>query len=89
MCKTVLFKATTLLIVQSTEFLHLSKANESSIILAMGSWDGSIMFSNHELEDVGMVFPHNFHNFGIPSLNMVVCSFVSFCVDIPYVHRDF
>ena len=41
-------------------------------------WDGSIVFSNYELEDVGMVFPHH----------MVVCSFVSFCVDIPHVHGD-
>ena len=47
------------------------------------------MFSNHELEDVGMVFPHYFHKLGIPSLNMVVCSFVSFCVDLPHVHGDF
>ena len=47
-----------------------------------------IMLSNHELEDVGMVFPNNFRIFGIPSINMVVCSFVSFCVDIPYVHGD-
>ena len=43
------------------------------------------MFSNHELEDVGMVFSHHFCKLGIPSLNMVVCSFVSFCVDIPHV----
>ena len=47
------------------------------------------MFSNHELEDVGMVYPHHFHKLGIPSLNMVVCSFVSFCVDILHVHGDF
>ena len=46
------------------------------------------MFSNHELEDVGMVFPHNFRVLGIPSLNMVVCSFVSFCIHIPHVHGD-
>ena len=46
------------------------------------------MLSNHELEDVGMVFSHNFRKFGIPSLNMVVCSFVSFGVDIPHVHGD-
>ena len=46
------------------------------------------MLSNHELEDVAMVFPHNFRKFGIPFLNMVVCSFVSFCVDIPHVNRD-
>ena len=39
------------------------------------------MLSNHELEDVGMVFLHNVRKFGIPSLNMVVCSFVSFCVE--------
>ena len=39
------------------------------------------MFSSHELEDV--------HKLGIPSLIMVVCSFVSFCVDIPYVHGNF
>ena len=47
------------------------------------------MFSNHELEDVGMVFPYHFCKLGIPSLNMVVCSFVSFFVDIPHVHGDF
>ena len=48
------------------------------------------MFSSHELEDVGMVFPHYFHKLGgIPSLIMVVCSFVSFCVDLPYVHGIF
>ena len=48
------------------------------------------MFSNHELEDVGMVFPHQFGKLGIPSLNMeLVCSFVRFCVDIPHVHGDF
>ena len=77
------FKATTLLIVQSTELLHLSKSNESSFILVMWWCNGGIMFSNHELEEVGMVvFPHNFRKFGIPSLNMVVCSFVSICVDI-------
>ena len=46
------------------------------------------MLRNYELEDVGMVFPHNFRKFGIPSLNMVVCLFVSFCVDIPNVHGD-
>ena len=46
------------------------------------------MLSNHELEDVGMVFPHNFHKFGIPSLNIFVCSFVSFSVNISHVHRD-
>jgi len=46
------------------------------------------MLNNHELEDVGMVFPHHFHELGIPFLNMVVCSFVSFCVDIPHVHGD-
>ena len=46
------------------------------------------MLCNHELEDVGMVFPHNIGKFGIPSPNMVVCSFVSFCVDIPHVHGD-
>ena len=46
--------------------------------------DGSVMFCNHELEDVKMVFPHQFRKLGIPSLNMLVCSFVSFCVDIPY-----
>ena len=46
------------------------------------------MLSNHELEDVGMVFPHYFLKLAIPSLNMVVCSFVSFCVDIPRVHGD-
>ena len=61
----------------------------SSIILVMCWWDGSIMFSNHELEDVGMVFPHHFCKLGIPSLNMVVRSFVRFCVDIPHVHGDF
>ena len=50
------------------------------------------MLSNHELEDVEnwkMVFPHHFHKLGIASLNMVVYSFVSFCVDSPYVHVDF
>ena len=47
------------------------------------------MFSNHELEDVGRVFPHHFRKLGIPSLNMVVSSFVSFCVDIRHVHGDF
>ena len=47
------------------------------------------MFSNHELEDVGMVFPHHFCKLGIISLNMVVCSFVRFCVEIPHVHGDF
>ena len=46
------------------------------------------MLSNREPEFVGMVFPHNFHKFGIPSLNMDVCSFVSFCVDIPHAHGD-
>ena len=46
------------------------------------------MFNNHELEDVGMVFPHHFRELGIPSLNMVVCSFVGLCVDIPHVHGD-
>ena len=50
--------------------------------------DGSIMLSNHELKDVGKVFPHNLRKFGIQSLNMVVCSFVSFCVDIPHVRGD-
>ena len=47
------------------------------------------MFSSHELEDVGMVFPHHLCKLGIPSLNMVVCSFVRFCVNIPRVHGDF
>ena len=47
------------------------------------------MFSNHELEDVGIVFPHYFGKLGILSLNMAVCSFVRFCVDIPYVLGDF
>ena len=47
------------------------------------------MFSNQELEDVGMVFPHHFRKLGIPFLNMVVCSFVSFCVEIPRVYGDF
>ena len=49
------------------------------------------MFSNRPWnwnQDDGMVFPHHFRELGIPSLNMVVCSFVSFCVDIPHVHRD-
>ena len=48
------------------------------------------MLSNHELEDAWMVFPNNVRKFGIPSLNMLDCSFVSFCVyvDIPYVHGD-
>ena len=46
------------------------------------------MLSNHELEDVGMVFPHHFREPGISPLNMIVCSFVSFCVDIPHVHSD-
>ena len=85
-CAKHFIKASTFLIVQSIELLHLSKSNESSIILVMWWCDGSIMLSNHELEDVGMVFPHNFHKFGIPPLNMVVCSFVSFCVDILHVH---
>ena len=40
------------------------------------------MFSNHELEDVGIVFPHYFGKLGILSLNMAVCSFVRFCVDV-------
>ena len=46
------------------------------------------MLSNHELEGVGMVFPHNFRELGIKSLNMVVFSFVIFCVDILHVHGD-
>jgi len=37
------------------------------------------MVNNHELEDDGMVFPHNFRKFGIPT-------FISFYVDIPHVH---
>ena len=49
---------------------------------------GGVMFSNHELEDGGTVFPHHFCKLGIPSLNTVVCSFVSFYVDIPHVHGD-
>ena len=87
-CIKHLLKATTLLIVQSIELLHLSKSNESSIILVVWWCDGSIMLSNHEPEDVGLVFPHNFRKFGIPFLNIVVCSFVSFCVDIPRVLGD-
>ena len=47
------------------------------------------MLSNHELEDVVIMFPHHFRKLGIPSLNMVVCSIVSFCVGIPHVHGDF
>ena len=27
-----------------------------------------------------IMFPHHFCKLGIPSLNMVICSFVSFCV---------
>ena len=46
------------------------------------------MFCNHELEDVKMVFPNQFRKLGIPSLNMVVCSFVSFCVDISYGYME-
>ena len=46
------------------------------------------MLSNHKLEYVGMVFPKDFRKLGIPLLNMVVCSFVSFCVHIPRVHED-
>ena len=53
-------------------------------------WQHCITFSNHELEDVGMVFPPPlFCKLGIPSHNMIVCSFVSFCVGIPHVHGDF
>ena len=72
-------------IVLSTE-LHLSKSNECHKLFLLY---GGIMFSNHDLEDVEMVFPHYFCKLGIPSLNMVVCSFVRFCVDIPHVHGDF
>ena len=72
-------------IVLSAE-LHLSKSNECHQLFLLG---GGIMFSSHELEDVGMVFHHYFHKLGIPSLIMVVCSFVSFCVDLPYVHGNF
>ena len=35
------------------------------------------------------MFPHYFRKLGIPSLNMVIWSIVSFCVDIPHVHGDF
>ena len=38
---------------------------------------------------LGWCFPTTFGKLGIPSLNIVVCSFVSFCVDIPHVHGDF
>ena len=51
LCKTF-FQKTTTLIVLSTE-LHLSKSNEChQLFLLYG-----IMFSNHELKDVGMAFP--------------------------------
>ena len=72
-------------IVLSTE-LHLSKSNECHQLFLLY---GGIMFSNHELEYVEMVFPHHVCKVGIPSLNMVVCSFVRFCVNIPRVHSDF
>ena len=49
----------------------------------------SCLATMHELEDVGIVFPHHFRKLRLPSLNMVVCSFVSFCVDIPHVHGNF
>ena len=50
-----------------------------AIILVLWWFDGSIMFSNHELEFVGMVFPHHFRELGNPSLNMVaVHLYVSF-----------
>ena len=60
MCKTVFIKGKYIIIVQNTELLHLLKSNESLIIRNMWWCDGSIILSNHELEDVGMVFPHNF-----------------------------
>ena len=70
--------------------LHLSKSNEShQFMLCGGGMAVSCLATMHELEDVGMVFPQHFRKLGIPSLNMVVCSFVSFCVDIPHVHGDF
>ena len=65
------------------------------------SWrDGGLMLSNFKLcccllslysiheQYVGMVFTHHFRELAIPSLKMVVCSFVSFCVEIPYIHGD-
>ena len=59
------------------------------LFLLGGGGMAASCLSNHEPEDVWMVFPYQFHKLGIPSLNMVVCSFVSFCVDIPHVHGDF
>ena len=44
---------------------------------------------NWKMLELGTVFRHHFCKLGIPSLNMVVCSFVNFCVDIPHVHGDF
>ena len=41
------------------------------------------MLRNHKLEDVGMVFPHHFHELGILSLNMVVYSFVCLWFNAP------
>ena len=44
------------------------------------------MLSKHELEDMdGVSLTLSLE---IPSLIMVVCSFVSFCVDIPHVQGD-
>ena len=71
--------------VLSTE-LHLSKSNECHQLFLLC---GGIMFISHELEDVEMVFVSPPLLLGIPSLNMVVCSFVRFCVNIPRVHGDF
>ena len=42
------------------------------------------MFSNHELEDVGIVFPHT----TFANLEFHHSTFVSFCVDIAHVHED-
>ena len=46
------------------------------------------MLTNRELEDLRMVFPYHFREHEILSRNMVVCSFVSSCVEIRHVHGD-
>ena len=73
----------TTLIVLSTE-LHLSKRNESHQLFVLGG--GGIAASCLATMNWKMLVSRKL---GIPSLNMVVCSFVSFYIDIPHVHGDF
>ena len=83
------FQKTTTLIVLSTE-LRLSKSNECHQLFLLG---GGVMaascLATMNWKMLGWHFPHHFCKLGIPSLDMVVCSFVRFCVDIPHVHGDF